>query len=135
MKESSLLAPNAREATPKGIKHLQALVGSIMFALLETRPDIAVGTSAVSRYAKNPSNQHIEAAKTFLRYLSGTKNKVITFGGAGGNLDIIGYSGANWAEDKSDRKSTSGFVFMMNNEPISWCSKKQTSVALSWRQL
>lgn len=75
--------------------------------------------------------QHIEAAKTILRYLSGTRTKGITFGGEGGNLDIIGYSDADWAGDKSDRKPTSGSVFMMNNGPINWCSKKQTSVALS----
>ena len=131
MKESSLLGPNPKEATPKDIKKFQAIVGSIMFAMLETRPDIAFATSAVSRYAQNPSSQHIEAAKTILRYLSGTRQKGITYGGHGGNLNIVGYSDADWAGDKVDRKSTSGFIFMMNNGPISWCSKKQTSVALS----
>lgn len=143
MKETSILAPNAKEATPKEIKDFQAIVGSIMFAILETRPDIAFATSTVSRYAQNPGKQHIEAAKTILQYLSGTRDKGLTYGG--GSLDVVGHSGqvnenplgivgysdADWAGDRNDRKLTSGFVFLMNNGPISWCSKKQTSVALS----
>ena len=52
-----------------------------MFAMIETRPDIAFATSVVSRHAKNPGKTHMEAAKHILRYLSGTKNRGITFGG------------------------------------------------------
>ena len=100
-----------------------------MFAMIETRPDIAFATSVVSRYAKNPGKTHMEAAKHILRYLSGTKNRGITFGG--GDLFIQGYSDSDWAGDKEQRKSTSGYVFMLNNGPISWCSKRQTTVALS----
>lgn len=51
MKKTSLLAPNTKQATPKEIKDFQAVVGSIMFAMLETRPDVAFAVSAVSRYA------------------------------------------------------------------------------------
>lgn len=102
-----------------------------MVAMQGTRPDIAFATSAISRYTQSPSKQHIEAAKTVLRYLDGIRNKEITFGSEVGKLNIIGYPDAYWARDKSDRQSTSGFVFMMNNGPISWCSKKRTSVALS----
>ena len=100
-----------------------------MFAMIETRPDIAFATSAVSRHSKNPSRTHMEAAKHILRYLSATKDRGITFGG--GDLTIQGYSDSDWAGDKEERKSTSGYVFMLNNGPISWCSKRQTTVALS----
>ena len=94
------------------------MVGSIMFAIIETRPDIAFATSVVSRHVKNPGKTHMEAAKHILRYLSGTKNRGITFGGE--DLCMQGYSDSDWAGDKEQRKSTSGYVFMLNNGPISW---------------
>lgn len=44
---------------------------------------------------------------------------------------LIGYSDANWGENRDDRKSNSGFVFMLNGSVVIWCSKKQSSVAIS----
>ena len=111
------------------IKQYQAIVGSIIFAMIETRPDIAFATSVVSRHAKNPGKTHMEAAKHILQYLSATKDRGITFGG--GDMSVQGYSDSDWAGDREDRKSTSGYVFMLNNGPISWCSRRQQTVALS----
>ena len=128
MKEGSLFR-NKSQASESDIKQYQAIVGSIMFAMIETRPDIAYATSVVSRHAKNPGKSHMEAAKQILRYLSATRDRGITFGG--GDLSIQGYSDSDWAGDKEDRKSTSGYVFMLNNGPISWASKRQKTVALS----
>ena len=84
------LVPNENEATPKEAKVYQETVGSIMFAMLETRPDIAFATSIVSRFAQNPSRAHIKAVNDILRYLSGSRTQGITYGG--GDLKIIGYS-------------------------------------------
>ena len=128
MKEGSQFR-NESQASESDIKQYQAIVGSIMFAMIETRPDIAYATSVVSRHAKNPGKSHMEATKQILRYLSATRDRGITFGG--GNLSIQGYSDSDWAGDKEDRKSTSGYVFMLNNGPISWASKRQKTVALS----
>ena len=128
MREECLFT-NESQASDKDIRQYQTIVGSIMFAMIETRPDIAFATSAVSRHSKNPSRTHMEAAKHILRYLSATKDRGITFGG--GDLTIQGYSNSDWAGDKEERKSTSGYVFMLNNGPISWCSKRETTVALS----
>ena len=128
MREGDLFK-NESQATERDIKQYQAMIGSIMFAMIETRPDIAFATSLVSRHAKNPGKQHMEAVKHILRYLQGTKTKGITFGG--GDLIIQGYSDSDWAGSKEDRKSTSGYVFMLNGGPISWCSKRQPTVALS----
>ena len=106
------------------------MIGSIMFSMVETRPDIAFATSVVSRFAKNPSHQHTEAVKTILRYLKGSRDRGITFGGEK-ELCIEGYSDSDWAGDKESRKSTSGYIFMLNGGPVSWCSKRQATVALS----
>lgn len=107
------------------------MTGSLMFSMVETRPDIAFATSVVSRFAKNPSHQHTEAVKTILRYLKATKTTGITYGGEGGDLTIKGYSDSDWAGNHSTRKSTSGFIFMLNGGPVSWCSRRQATVALS----
>ena len=66
-------------------------------------------------------------------YLKATKSVEITYGGkeGGRDLTIRGYSDSDQAGDHATRKSTSGFIFMLNGGPVSWCSKKQARVALS----
>ena len=131
MKESVPLSQREEaEASPPEKERYQGMTGSIMFSMVETRPDIAFATSLVSRFAKNPSHQHTEAVKTILKYLKGSKHRGITYGGDE-ELKIEGYSDSDWAGDKDSRKSTSGFIFMLNGGPISWCSKRQLTVALS----
>lgn len=67
MKEGITLLPNASaQASPSEQEKYQGMIGSIMFSMVETRPDIAFATSVVSRFAKNPSHQHAEAVKTIL---------------------------------------------------------------------
>lgn len=67
-----------------------------------------------------------------MRYLKATKTVGITYGGnEGGDLTIRGYSDSDWAADHTTRKSTSDFIFMLNGGPVSWCSKRQATVALS----
>ena len=128
MKEGNLFR-NESQASESDIKQYQAIVGSSVFAMIETRPDIAFATSVVSRHAKNPGKTHMEAAKHILRCLSATKDRGITFGG--GDMSVQGYSDSDWAGDREDRKSTSGYVFMLNNGPISWCFRRQQTVILS----
>ena len=109
----------------------QAMVGSLMFAMVETRPDIAFAVSIVSRHSQNPGQKHFKAVQHILRYLNGTKDLGITYGGDFLNLEIVGYSDSDWAGEKLTRKSTSGFIFMLNGGPVSWASKRQSVVALS----
>lgn len=101
-----------------------------MYAMVETRIDIAFATSMVSRFAKNPSSEHFNAIDQILRYLARSPERGITFGGEK-ELKLIGYSDSDWAEDHADRNSTSRFIFMLNGGPISFASKKQAVVALS----
>lgn len=67
-----------------------------------------------------------------MQYLKATRTIRIAYGGEeGGDLIIKGYSDSDWAGDHATRKSTSGFIFMLNDGPVSWCSKRQATVALS----
>lgn len=84
MKESTQLLPNNEgTATEAERENYQGMTGSLMFSMVETRPNIAFATSVASRYAKNPSHLHIEAVKTILKYLKGSKDRGIVYGGGG----------------------------------------------------
>lgn len=62
--------------------------------------------------------------------MKGSRQRGITYGGQE-KLLVEGYSDSDWAGDLESRKSTSGFIFMLNGGPVSWCSKRQPTVALS----
>ena len=129
MRDTILLPSNTPASESEKVKYA-AKVGSIMYAMVETRINIAFATSMVSRFAKNPSSEHFNAIDQILRYLAGSPERGITLGGEK-ELKLIGYSDSDWAGDHADRKSTSGFIFMLNGGPISCASKKQAVVALS----
>ena len=77
-----------------------------------------------------PHEIHWRAAKRILNFVQGTKTHGI-FYKAKSDLDFIGFTDSDWAGDSTDRKSTSGCVFMLAEGPISWSSKKQSAIALS----
>lgn len=107
------------------------LVGSFIY-LNATRPDISWVVSKLSQYLDKPGPAHIAAAKRVLRYLKGTKHYTLSFTPSDGQL--TGYCDADWASDTNDRRSTTGYIFTLgtiNSAPISWKSRKQTTVALS----
>ena len=105
-------------------------VGALMHLTTATRPDIAYAVGYVSRFMENPQEDHWVAIKRIFRYLQGTKTHGICYK-PGDTIDFRGYSDADWAGDHADRKSTSGYVFMLLGAPVSWGSKKQPSVSLS----
>jgi hypothetical protein len=105
------------------------LVGSLMYAMLGTRPDIAYAVSLLSRYMANPGPAHITAAKRVLRYLRGTTDLSLTYEGT--IKPLSGFSDADWAGCHDTRQSTSGYVFSLGSGAISWSSRRQQAVALS----
>jgi hypothetical protein len=103
-------------------------IGSIMYAAIATRPDIAFAVSTLSQFLENPGRLHWEAVKRVLRYLSGTKDFKLTYGTE--NHELTGYTDADGAAQKH-RKAISGHVFLINGGAISWSSRKQELVTLS----
>ena len=104
------------------------VVGSIIYATMCTRPDICYAIGMVSRYQANLIMINWKAVKTILRYLKGTKDHSLCYQGK--ELHLVGYSNADWASDLNKHKSTSGYIFLLNNGAISWKSKKQTCISL-----
>lgn len=107
----------------------QELVGSLLCLANGTRPDIAYATSEVSRFNANHSEAHWTAAKRILRYLRCTANFKLRY--EKGVSLIHAYTDADWGSESDSRKSRTGYVVNMAGAAISWCSKKQSIVALS----
>jgi Reverse transcriptase (RNA-dependent DNA polymerase)/gag-polypeptide of LTR copia-type/Pol polyprotein, beta-barrel domain/GAG-pre-integrase domain/Integrase core domain/Domain of unknown function (DUF4219)/Zinc knuckle len=107
----------------------QELIGSLMYAMIATRPDIAYTVGKLSQFCADPSETHYQVAKGVLKYLKATKDLSLVYG-ATGNKEIHGYTDSSWA-DNEDRRSTSGYVFILADGAITWSSKKQRCVTTS----
>jgi hypothetical protein len=82
------------------------------------------------RFQANPKENHLRAMKRIMRYLVYTPKFGLWYP-KGSTFDLIGYSDADYAGCKIDRKSTSGTCQFLGRSLVSWASKKQNSVALS----
>lgn len=111
-------------------KMYQAAVGSLLYLSTKTRPDIAFAVGTVARFSAKPTRDHWMAVKRILRYLGGTINFGLQYSETSSS-ECVGYSDADWAGDIGDRKSTSGYMFLLGGAAISWRSNKQSYVALS----
>jgi transposase InsO family protein len=105
------------------------LVGKLMFLAVATRPDISFSVGALARFMANPTTTHWQAAKGVVRYLAATADKGIVFRGSKNTLS--GFCDADYAGDIDTRRSTTGYLFLLNNGAISWSSKRQPTVAAS----
>jgi hypothetical protein len=105
----------------KGFPYQQA-VGSLMYAMLCTRPDLAYPISVLSQHMANPNMEHWMAVKRIFQYLQGTLQMKLQFG-ATPSKEVLGCCNADWGGDLEDRRSTIGFVFMIGGGAISWSSK------------
>ncbi|XP_019084338.1 PREDICTED: uncharacterized protein LOC109125968 [Camelina sativa] len=106
-------------------------VGCLRY-LLHTRPDLSYCVGVLSRYMQDPRTSYGAAMKKCLRYLKGTVNLGLTFGRERTRVpQLVVYSDSNHNVDPDDGKSTTGHIFYLGESPITWCSQKQDTVALS----
>ena len=109
----------------------QCAVGKLLYLSTRTRPDILFAVSRAARYTSKPTEDHWKAINHILRYLVGTTKYGLLYSRNISQIDDVGYSDADWGGDLDDRKSTSGYIFQIAGGPVSWCSRKQSCVALS----
>ncbi|KAE8723957.1 Detected protein of unknown function [Hibiscus syriacus] len=107
-------------------------VGSLMYAMVCTRPDISQEVGVVSRYMHDPGEEHWQAVKWILRYLQQTVDVGLVFeqDEALGQC-VVGYADFDYAGDLDKRRSTTGYLFTIAKAPVSWKSTLQSTVALS----
>ena len=103
-------------------------IGSIMYAMISTRPDVSYALSVTSRHQTNPGESHWTAVKNILKYFRRTKDVFLVYGGED-ELIVTGYTDASFQTDPDDSKSQSGFVFTINSGAVSGKSSKQDTVA------
>jgi hypothetical protein len=115
----------------------QEAIGSLMYLMLCTRPDIAYAISNLSRFSANPTEEHWKAVKKVFRYLKGTIDAKLVFRGNATHIEghsqdpLGGYTDAAFADCPDTRRSTSGYVFSVGSGAISWSSKRQSTVSTS----
>jgi Reverse transcriptase (RNA-dependent DNA polymerase) len=119
-----------KESDTSFTTHYQQIVGSLMYAMLGTRPDICFAVNRLSQYGSNPTHDHMLAAQHVLKYLATTRHRKLMYG-ANDSTELIGYSDSDWAGDRDDRRSTTGYTFILSGGSIAWAAQKQRTVALS----
>ncbi|XP_074336147.1 secreted RxLR effector protein 161-like [Apium graveolens] len=108
----------------------RSIVGGLCY-LVNTRPDIGFSVGIVSRYMERPTILHMNAVKRILRYVKRTVQYGLIYARNSGNNVATGFSDNDLGGMSNDRRSTSGFVYYLNDSLISWVSQKQRVVALS----
>lgn len=155
--QPGVIAFKAKEGSPiKKADHklYQKLVGTVMYLMVQTRPDIAFTVQWLSRAMAKPTIVHLNAAKGLLRFLNNYKKLVICYGQkevvntttivpskgllvsrpsvkTEGALKLIGFSDSDYAGDKKTSLSTYGYLFKLAGGPVSWKSKRASTITLS----
>ncbi len=110
----------------------RSAIGSLSYAAVCTRPDIATAVNKLAQFCQDPGEAHWKAVKHVLRYLRGTEDLGLTYNFQGQTeLVLHGIVDSDWGGCPVSRLSTTGYMFFLNNAPISWASKKQQAPAQS----
>lgn len=107
------------------------LIGCLTYATQTMRPDLCASTNYFSRFQSCFKREHFDRAKRVLRYIKLTTDLKMVYCKHQDAVPLIGYTDSDWAGDKNDRKSVSGYVFKVYGNVVSWSSRKQPTVSLS----
>ena len=124
-KKDCATTPEERERMSR-IPYASA-VGSIMYAMTCTRPDVAYSLGVVSRYQSDPGEAHWKVVKTILKYLRNTRDQWLIYGEP--DLKLVMFTDSNFQSERDDIKSVSGYIFILNDGAICWKSSKQNTIA------
>ena len=118
----------------------QSAIGSLIYLMLGTRPDLAFSINKLAQYSANPTHRHWKGIKRILRFVKATINAKLILGhrqldtGLASpkiNTLVVGYFDAAYMDNTYDRHSSMGYMFFVAGSPVSWMSKKQRVVTLS----
>ncbi|GJW23974.1 retrotransposon protein, putative, ty1-copia subclass [Tanacetum coccineum] len=137
MQEKLKLSKSQGASTPAEIQRMQKIpyasaVGSIMYAVRCTRPDVAFAQNMTSRFQQNPGEIHWTTVKNILKYLRNTKDMFLVYGGnMERELRVSCYTDAGYLTDADTLRSQTGYVFVLNGGVVDWKSTKQSIFATS----
>ena len=124
------LEPNPDQASAGDIHRYQQQIGSLMYLMTATRPDLAFPIGQAARFMSNPNPDHQKALNRIWQYLSKTADFGLVYQSEN-EPKLEGYCDSDWGGDLSTRKSTTGYLFRFGTSAISWSSALQKTVALS----
>jgi len=120
--------PNKSPENPKHKSYYQQVIGSLLYLMLGTCPDIAFAVTKMSQFAANPSEEHLSKALYICHYLVGTADYSLTYGRS--RDGIITYTDSDWGSAYT-RRSNTGYIVLISGAAVSWQSKAQKTIALS----
>ena len=101
-----------------------------MYSQTCTRSGSSFVVEMLGRYQSNPAMDHWKVAKKVLRYLQGIKDHMLTYRRSS-HIEVIGYSDLDYARYMGIRKSTLGYLFLLDGGTVSWNSVKQSIIVAS----
>ncbi len=148
---------NSPELSAEEQTKFRSIIGTLLCVANSVRSDISIPISLLSQFVVKARATHLEAAYRVFHYLIETKDQGLVYGKEGGNVDIKDFryldksktdglasdypaeqnykitvfSDSDYATSKLDRKLQSGHLVMINNQIVSWSSRKQSCVAFS----
>ena len=122
--------PSTIPADPELCSKFQQVIGSLLYIMIGTKPDIAYAVTKMSQFAANPNKEHLDQVLNICHYLLGTSKYSLVYNGKGGG-GLIGFADSDWASDPITRKSTTGYLVKLANGVFCWNSRAQKSIALS----
>ena len=122
-------APVDYNASAEDRQAYQSIIGSLLYVMLGTCPDISYAVIRMSQYMSNPTQEHIQKACHIVKYLESTSNLALSFSGGESSLDS--FCDSDWAGDKDTMHSTSSYAIFLGKDLVSWRSHRQPTVALS----
>jgi hypothetical protein len=122
--------PNEREVNPQMCTQFQQIIGSLLYIMLRTHPDIAFAVTKLAQFAANPSKEYLDKAKYVLCYLADTPKYALVYKGAS-NKGLITHTDSDYTADLVKHQSMTGYPIKLANGIISWQSRAQNTIALS----
>ena len=127
------LEKNLEQASSKDIKQYQREIGSLIYLTILTRPDLVYAVNLCARFMQNPNQDHFKYLDRIWQYLNYTKAYSLVYQSKpnqNNSLKLEGYCDSDWGGDYT-RKSTTGYLFLLDKNIVSWNSRLQKTIALS----
>ena len=121
---------SVEQADPDFKQKYQSIIGSLLYIMLRTRPDICYAVTKLAQFAANPSNEHMKCTYNICHYLNSTSDYVLVFDGST-DAGLIAFTDSDWAADPIKHRSTTGYFFKLAGSIFSWKSQAQKTIALS----
>ena len=121
---------NTGKAMVAEISHNQSIIGSLLYLMIGTCPDIAFAVTHLSQLSTNPTKNHYKAAQHVCHYLVGTHDYKLVYTHEE-DKGLVTYTNSDWAADKIWQHSITGYFFKLAKGIISWRSHAQKTIALS----